>query len=486
MPTPPRIPPLPSAFFSMLGLLGLLDPVPAPSTTWVVTTLEDEIDGDTLCSLREATEAARTNQAVGACLAGSAASVDTIFVLANGTLELESGRLFLGGGDLEIFGPPATELVISGGFESGIFRCDSDDSFTLTDLTLVGGSESAGGAVECAINGASLTLERMRFEWNEATAGSGGAVALLQGGSHLVADSVFSSNFASNSGGALYLGATTQITIRNSRFENNTADGFGGALATGSTGSVSIEDSEFLANSVVGSSRVGGAISSGSDLIVRRSTLAGNRVHSLGGFSGGGALAIQAGRTALVNTTIVGNKGPSGGGILVYSVGTVELYNVTLARNEADAAAQLFANTGAVVEIGHSLFAEGAATNCFFATPPLSLGYNIGDDDSCGLTGTGDRPSTDPLLGGLGHWGGPTATLLPSISGPVVDTGWAGGCVDEDGFLLTIDQRGGTRPIDGDDDGLSRCDPGAVEVDAAWSGLFLDGFESGDAAAWDS
>jgi hypothetical protein len=42
---------------------------------------------------------------------------------------------------------------------------------------------------------------------------------------------------------------------------------------------------------------------------------------------------------------------------------------------------------------------------------------------------------------------------------------------------LATDQRGTPRPVDGDGNGIARCDIGAIEAATATNELFRDGFE---------
>ena len=51
----------------------------------------------------------------------------------------------------------------------------------------------------------------------------------------------------------------------------------------------------------------------------------------------------------------------------------------------------------------------------------IRSGYNIFSDDTCPATGTGDLINTDPLLGELGWWGGPTMTLPLLYGSPAID-----------------------------------------------------------------
>jgi len=142
----------------------------------------------------------------------------------------------------------------------------------------------------------------------------------------------------------------------------------------------------------------------------------------------------------------------------------------------------LHINTGAVnlVEFKGNLIAgntdESAAppgTNapdCLGGQHAISLGHNlIGNNGACAYTvGTGDQVGTpaspiNSLLGVLQNNGGPTDTHLPLTGSPAIDAA-STAC---NGVNGNLDQRGLTRPQDGDGNGSVLCDNGAVEVAAA-------------------
>ena len=455
--------------------------IPAHATTWVVTSLADEMTNNGSCSLREAVEAANTNAARDTCPAGSAIATDFIVLAAAGTLNLSLGE-FIVSDDLTIIGPGDDALTINAGTASRIFLNDEAFAvdFTVTDLALVNGRANVGGAVRGG-GDAALRFERVSFLLNEATF-RGGAID-VSNGDLVVLHCEFRLNHAEAFGGAIGDGGVvSSIFVGDSEFVDNTAGRSGGAID--SDGTLTVEDSRFHRNTAQSGSQSsgGGAIWADAETIVRRSLFDGNR--GLGEL-GGGAMLLD-GTAQIVNSTILGNEGTVGGGLYVF--GDLGLFNTVVARNSSVAGAgnlQLASN--ATLTTSHSIFAEGAPTNgCGFPSgfTTLSLGFNIDDDGSCGLTGIGDLPNADPKLGGLGDWGGPTMTLLPSVAGPAVDGGASTGCADENGGTLLVDQRGATRPIDADGDLTAQCDIGPVEVEAGYSGLFADGFESGDALAW--
>ena len=73
-----------------------------------------------------------------------------------------------------------------------------------------------------------------------------------------------------------------------------------------------------------------------------------------------------------------------------------------------------------------------------------SSGHNLDSDGSCGLTGTGDLSSTNPLLGSLADNGGSTLThaLLPGS--PAIDAVPLADCTDASGYPLTHGSAEGT------------------------------------------
>ena len=96
--------------------------------------------------------------------------------------------------------------------------------------------------------------------------------------------------------------------------------------------------------------------------------------------------------------------------------------------------------------------------------PKLGATYNIDDNSSCGFTQTGDQQGTNALLDTLADNGGLTLThslhTSPSLS-PAIDAGDNTACAASP--INNVDQRGETRPADGDGDLTATCDVGAYE-----------------------
>src|SRR5262249_39096890 len=107
--------------------------------------------------------------------------------------------------------------------------------------------------------------------------------------------------------------------------------------------------------------------------------------------------------------------------------------------------------------------------------------FNLfGSNGNAGVSGFSPGPtdivpgaSVAQILGPLKNNGGPTQTHALVAGSPAIDTGNPGGCRDSQGALLLKDQRGFAREVDGNNDGTSRCDIGAVEFGAG-SGTAVD------------
>jgi hypothetical protein len=89
----------------------------------------------------------------------------------------------------------------------------------------------------------------------------------------------------------------------------------------------------------------------------------------------------------------------------------------------------------------------------------------VANVSGCNIVGdaTGNLLGVDPLLGPLQNNGGPTLTHALLGGSPAIAAGNPGGCRDQNGNLLTTDQRGFARPAAGS----PFCDIGAYEAGAA-------------------
>jgi CSLREA domain-containing protein len=188
---------------------------------------------------------------------------------------------------------------------------------------------------------------------------------------------------------------------------------------------------------------------------LERATLSGNQASAAGG-------GIENdGTLTLVNVTLSGNTaGTDGGGL--YGAATSSLRNVTVAANTAGRGGGVF--LPGETELVNTIVADAlAGGDCGDAMGIVtSLGSNLAGDATCGFAGQGDLNGVAAGLAPLGDNGGATRThaLLPGS--PAIDGG-------RDCPPPATDQRGMSRPVDGDGDQVAVCDVGAVEIDSTTS-----------------
>ena len=209
----------------------------------------------------------------------------------------------------------------------------------------------------------------------------------------------------------------------------------------------------------------GGGIANSGTLAITNSTISSNT-------SGGDGAGIEssAGTVNLRNCTISGNFADGDGGGLSMSGGTMTLSNVTIASNTAD-----FGDGGGVSRTGGTLNAnnsiiagntdtDGEAPDCNGTL--VSQGYNIIQKTLlCDITGitTGNKTGQNPQLELLQDNGGPTDTRALPASSVAIDAGNPAAPGSGGSTCQATDQRGQSRPLDGNGDGSATCDIGAFE-----------------------
>ena len=173
------------------------------------------------------------------------------------------------------------------------------------------------------------------------------------------------------------------------------------------------------------------------------------------------------GVTRLSNVMLLDNRHDQGDelGLIGNLAGVVFLDHVTSVGNDAPV---LYSLPGAgFMEIGSSLFADDDQPACRTdsVTAQASAGGNVFRPGSGCPTVAGDLETTAPLLAERDTFRG-LPFRAPLIGGLAVDR--------IEGECPSTDLLGRTRPIDGDGDGASACDSGAVEqlLDRVFSDRF--------------
>lgn len=415
--------------------------------------------------------------------------------------------------------------LISGNGLTQIFQMGvSTGEVLIEQLGLTGGeadpngnSDLQSGAAIRANCGTELTLRHAVIFGNRAGRGGGGITMcgeLVVENTAIIGNRVAGdTSSTTRSGGGIELGSGS-LLVRQSIVSGNVVESpanraEGGAIYVG--GAFTMSDSIVTGNivrSIVGEDRdvaEGGGlmIETNDSSIIERSLIANNRAEAVNegsAFSGG----IQVGRVTgsvanvtaeLRNVTIFGNRviaqhGEANGGGARLNRGNSRLNNVTVTANHAERTGDATNVTGGGVWVGpdasvraaNSLIAgntdRGAAPDCFgsIASDRHNL---IGIDQGCTLTNSGseDQVGTvtepvNPLLDGLGENGG--GITVGEIFIPMQTAALLGGSSAIDagdpnlpgvgGTCEIVDQRGQSRPADGDDDGGARCDIGAFEL----------------------
>lgn len=394
--------------FVALGTLFLVFvlylPTQAKGGSYVVNTTEDTNDGKCNaadCTLREAILAANET-----------AEADTItFSLPpSATITLNGTQLPIITGTLTIDGSTAENLSINADDQSRHLEIGSGTAVTITTLRFEYGETSSGGAIYN--DGGLLNVSLSTFLGNASLNGfsGGGAIANMEGA----------------------------LNISDSFFWGNVTNGIGGAILN-HHGTINIRNSTFLENAVLYPPVLDGA---------------------------GGAIANDEGTLIISNSTFGGNycqphyREPCyGGGIANF--GLLVLNNSTLNKNAAYAFGYPVKGggiyNGAGLQLRNTIIANSEGGDCYSWYFSTNIN-NLVEDGSCYADLTGN-----PLLGPLRDNGGPTWThALRSIS-PAVDNGDEATCAAPP--VNNLDQRGVTRPLDGNGDGTPRCDIGAYEYD---------------------
>jgi hypothetical protein len=396
-----------------------------------------------------------------------------------------TGSIIYGGGIYN-----AGTLTITGGSLSGNeARNDGGGGLanggtaSLTGVTIAdniapdldGDDDGYGGGID---NWGVITVTSCTLSGNEAD-DSGGGIYNASGFGHAIATitgTVVYSNTVTDflgRGGGVYNKEDTVI-IASSVISGNVesgGNGSGGGVDN-DDGTMTITDSSVSDNEA---SMYGGGISNCGTMTVTRSSLCGNDT----GDTGGGVFNYGAATITVTNTTLSGNRADGGGGGIYHTGSTVSLSHVTITDNTADDRMSgvgngggIYTGVGGTVRLQHTIVAGNSDRSSAPSDIHPDISGNITGDaynligdttGGAGTAGTGsDIVTSAPGLGPLADNGGGTWTHALLGGSPAVDAVPAASCT------LAIDQRGESRPMDGDLDHVADCDIGAYEFVPAY------------------
>jgi hypothetical protein len=289
-------------------------------------------------------------------------------------------------------------------------------------------------------------------------------------------------------GGAISASNSTMICAQTAFITNQA--GSGGALHM--DGAIELSDCALAENKAFGAAAQGGAIRNLRELSISRCSLVRNVAQGAPGPSrwlyyvgtgtdaAGGAI-WNSGVLRVTNTILHANRaqggdgtavvvipvgllpgisGAASGGALFNAGGAVNLVHITAAENTAilgtgtppttvPVQGGTIHCTNGTVALWNSIVANSpSGSNCFGTL--IDGGHNLSSDGSCRFTAPGSLNNTDPLLGPLGDYGGPTPTVPLLVGSPALDAANAAYCPP-------TDQRGVVRPYG------TACDIGAFE-----------------------
>jgi hypothetical protein len=422
----------------------------------------------------------------------------------NGTITLTQGLLTVTK-SLEIHGPGASLLTVSGNHHSGVFDIVSGadpQTVSLSDLTIADGTGvlvapnlTVGGGL--LNNGSVVTLTRLIVTGSSATDGGGidnlGTMVLdscaitnnqalangaeaggidnartmtltgttVSGNSAPQAAGILNRSTMSFSGGTIADNFASQtdgaiLNLNQMSVIDSTISGNGAGSARGGVENVAGARMKLVGCMIADNTN--GGITNDSQMLIKGCTIVGNT-----SAQGGGGLAAGL-STVVFDSTIVGNSAPFGGGVALTELdGRLEIIASTITGNSAQGTNAGGISRGRIGNQRLLLDNTIVAENTDDAGPAdvqgavTSLGYNLigAADGSTGWvstdqTGTADAP-LDPMLGPLQDNGGFTLTRAPLSGSPAINTG-------DPALAFSRDQRGSVRQAH-----AIRADIGAVE-----------------------
>jgi hypothetical protein len=336
--------------------------------------------------------------------ANSGDTIDFAPSLAGQTITLTGGELAINK-SLDIEGPGANQLAISGGDRSRVFDITaSNASVTLAGLTISNGLDFyTGGGI---LNVGTLAVNNSTLSGNSAV--DGGGIKNL--GTLTVNNSTLSGNSA-DYGGAIENGGT--LTVTNSTISGNQAIGNPEYVTGNGTSGGVVGPSDGMGGGIY---TVGGTLSINSSTIADNQAIGGSTAlfvdypdgSGIGGNGLGGGLYVVSSMVSINNSTFAGNQAVGGagytpgtgyGGGIFDPSGALQMHDTILAGNNADSGPDL---SGGVTSLGYNLFGNTTGGSGYASSDLLNV---------------------NPDLGLLQNNGGPTQTMALLAGSPAIDAG---------------------------------------------------------------
>ena len=319
-------------------------------------------------------------------------------------------------------------VIDAGAVNDRAFEAVGTGAYQLTRLVIRGGravhvENDLGGGVYSSNTDATLVLTGVTLSGNL----SGGGGGLFSYGHAVVTGSVITGNSPG------WIDAIDTLTVTDSRINWNRW----GGIHTSGPGQVT-------RSTIANNSGAGIEAKYAEHWKITDSTLSGNTGDGVQwGDDEGDSLTI-------VNTTISGNGGT---GVRTFGAPAVSIDSSTIVHNRRGLFSSLGEGVPSSISYRNSVIAQNGVDCARGVGVLVSQGSNLDSDGTCNLS-PADATAANPRLGPLAANGGPTLTHALLAGSPAIDSGTV---------CPAKDQRGVSRPRDGDGNGSAACDRGSFE-----------------------